>query len=339
MHGTRARRPGLTQQPPLTPEYQAIFEASLKDQAAGGRGNSYQSSCVLDGMPRLMNLTAPMEILIQPGLTFFIFQDAFARRIHTDGAAMPESEAPSFQGYSTGKWIDADRDGRYDAFEVETRNFKGPRALDATGLPLHKDNQTVVKERLSLDKGNKDLLRNEITTIDNAFTRPWTVTKTYVRERNPRWTEYHCAAPGTVFTVSRISPQPRRQADAALRRAAAAGPAAARRPARGDGSSRHQQIYGAGLLHRRSVRLEFAQARARPHRRRRAGAAERIAPGGARLFLREQHEDLGPRAGEAPARVHHGDGRQVPDQHDSAPTPTSCSPSRATSCATARPRC
>ena len=112
-----------------------------------------------------------------------------------------------------------------------------------------------------------------------------------------------------------------------------------RRPARGDGSSRHQQIYGAGLLHRRSVRLEFAQARARPHRRRRAGAAERIAPGGARLFLREQHEDLGPRAGEAPARVHHGDGRQVPDQHDSAPTPTSCSPSRATSCATARPRC
>ena len=27
------------QQPPLTPEYQKIFEASLKDQDAGGQGN------------------------------------------------------------------------------------------------------------------------------------------------------------------------------------------------------------------------------------------------------------------------------------------------------------
>ena len=195
-----SKPPGLAQEAPLTPEYQAIYEASLKDQAAGGRGNNYQAACVLDGMPRIMSLTAPMEILIQPELTFLVFQEAFARRIHTDGAPMPASEPPSFQGYAIGKWIDEDGDGRYDVFEVETRNFKGPRAIDATGLPLHKDNQTVVKERLSLDKSNKDLLRNEITIIDNAFTRPWTVTKTYVRERNPRWSEYHCQPPrGAVF--------------------------------------------------------------------------------------------------------------------------------------------
>ena len=66
-----------------------------------------------------------MEILIQPKLTFFIFQEAFARRIHTDGAPMPESEPPAFQGYATGKWVDEDGDGRYDVLEVETRNFKG----------------------------------------------------------------------------------------------------------------------------------------------------------------------------------------------------------------------
>src|SRR4051794_30039356 len=63
---------GLAQQAPLTPESQAIFEASLKDQAAGGRGNNHQAACVLDGMPRMMNLTAPIEILIQPELTFFV---------------------------------------------------------------------------------------------------------------------------------------------------------------------------------------------------------------------------------------------------------------------------
>ncbi len=192
---------GLAQQAPLTPEYQAVFEASLADQAAGGRGNNHQAACVLDGMPRLMSLTAPMEILIQPGLTFFLFQNAFARRIHTDGAAMPQDEPPSFQGYSTGRWIDENGDGRYDVFEVETRNFKGPRALDSTGLPLHKDNQTVVKERLSLDRSNSDILHNEVTTIDHAFTRPWTVHKTYVRERNPRWAYYSCRPPANAVFV------------------------------------------------------------------------------------------------------------------------------------------
>jgi hypothetical protein len=196
-----ARGAGLAQQAPLTPEYQKIFEASLADQAAGGRGNNYQSSCVLDGMPRLMTLTAPMEILIQPRLTFFLFQDAFARRIHTDGAAMPPNEPASFQGYSTGRWVDEDGDGRFDAFEVETGNFKGPRALDSSGLPLHKDNETVVKERLTLDKTNSDILHNDITTIDHAFTRPWTVRKTYLRERKPRWAYYACRPPADAVFV------------------------------------------------------------------------------------------------------------------------------------------
>jgi hypothetical protein len=192
---------GLAQQPPLIDEYRAAFEASLKDQAAGGRGNNYRSSCVLDGMPRIMGLDAPMEILIQPGLTFFIFQEAFARRIHTDGASMPAAEPPSFQGYSTGRWVDQNGDGRYDLLEVETRNFKGPRVMDSSGLPLHKDNQTVVKERIFLDKSDKDRLHNEITTIDNAFTLPWTVTKTYVRERQPRWAEYSCQPPSDAVFI------------------------------------------------------------------------------------------------------------------------------------------
>jgi hypothetical protein len=36
------------------------------------------------------------------------------------------------------------------------------------------------------------LLHDEITTIDHALTRPWTVTKTYRREKEPIWKEYDC---------------------------------------------------------------------------------------------------------------------------------------------------
>jgi hypothetical protein len=115
------------------------------------------------------------------------------RRIHTDGRAWPAKITPSIWGYSIGRWIDQDGDGRYDLLEVETRHFNGPRYLDADGLPLHKNNRTIVKERIFLDQANNDLMHAEITTIDDAFTRPWTVMRDYNRERNPVWPEYLCA--------------------------------------------------------------------------------------------------------------------------------------------------
>ena len=96
-------------------------------------------------------------------------------------------------GYSIGRWIDEDGRGRYDVLEVETRNLKGPRSFDASGIPLHADNQTVVKERIYLDKVNSNVLHDEVTTIDNALTRPWTVTKNYHRERKAVWVEAICA--------------------------------------------------------------------------------------------------------------------------------------------------
>jgi hypothetical protein len=50
----------------------------------------------------------------------------------------------------------------------------------------------VVKERIFLDKADPDLLHDEITTIDHAFTEPWTVLRTYHRQRNPIWVQDVC---------------------------------------------------------------------------------------------------------------------------------------------------
>jgi hypothetical protein len=134
-----------------------------------------------------------MEFIFSPKVTYILFENNMPRRIYTDGRDWPKDSEPTFAGYSIGKWIDEDGDGRYDALEVETRHMKGPRTFEGTGLPLHKDNQTVVKERIYLNKANPDRLHDEITTIDNALTRPWTVTKNFRRERNPRWFENDCS--------------------------------------------------------------------------------------------------------------------------------------------------
>ena len=64
--------------------------------------------------------------------------------------------------------------------------------FDSSGIPFHPDGQTVVKEQIYLDKTNPDILYDQITVYDNALTRPWTVTKSMRREREPVWVETVC---------------------------------------------------------------------------------------------------------------------------------------------------
>jgi len=181
---------------PLTPEYQAIHAANLADQRAGGQGTDPTYTCLAPGMPRAMVAYEAMEIVVTPETTYVLIDHIHdSRRIFTDGRDWSADVEPSFAGNSIGRWIDEDGDGRYDALAVETRNFKGPRAFDESGLPLHRDNQTIVKERIYLDTADPDVLHDEVTTIDHALTRPWTVTKSYRREPNPYpvWREVVCA--------------------------------------------------------------------------------------------------------------------------------------------------
>jgi hypothetical protein len=188
----QTKSPGLGQQAPLKPEYRAVLEASLSDQAAGGQGEDARYTCLPNGMPRVMTAVWPMEFVILPKITYVNSENNMPRRIYTDGRNFPIDEEPSFAGYSIGHWIDEDGDGRYDALEVETRNFKGPRTFEASGIPLHRDNQSVVKERIYLDRDNPRILHNQITTIDNALTRPWTVTKSYRQLAKVFWFENNC---------------------------------------------------------------------------------------------------------------------------------------------------
>jgi hypothetical protein len=186
---------GRGQQAPLTPEYQKVLEDSIADQARGGLGNYPSALCLPSGMPRMMTFGA-QEYIITPDTTYILVGGGVdhTRRIFTDGRDWPADIEPTFAGYSIGKWIDEDGDGVYDVLEVETRGFKGPRAYDASGLPLHFDNQSIFKERFHLDKADPNILHDETTVIDNALTRPWSVDRRYWRNTNLRaqWPETFC---------------------------------------------------------------------------------------------------------------------------------------------------
>ena len=181
------------QKPPLTPEYQAKFDAI---KGVGGQGYSnFTYLCWSPGMPRAVNGYGEIEIVITPKTTHILVDHIYDnRRIFTDGRPWPEHVEPTLLGYSIGQWVDTNKSGKFDVLEVETRGFRGPRAFDATGLPLHEDNQTVLKEKISLDAKDPTVYHDEITVIDHALTKPWTIVKNYKRDPSPRphWTEENC---------------------------------------------------------------------------------------------------------------------------------------------------
>jgi hypothetical protein len=193
-----SKPPGRGQQAPLTPEYQAMYDAALARKAAG----IDLTSCLPPGMPRSMIVPEPMELIVMPDTTYMMltYMSEF-RRIYTDGRKFADDIEPAFSGFSIGTWEDTDNDGRFDTLVVETRGMKGPRTFDESGIPLHKDNETVVKERIYLDKSDPNLLHDEITTIDHALTRPWTVTRSYRRDREAEWTEHLCAENNQYVTL------------------------------------------------------------------------------------------------------------------------------------------
>jgi len=193
---------GVAQEAPLTDEYKKIYAENLKEVAAGGQGLFlYHASCMPAGMPTMMS-AGVHEYIITPETTYISVGTDF-RRIFTDGRPWPTDLAPSYQGFSIGKWLDEGGSGVYDVLEVETRGpFKGPRTYDASGLPLAFDNESTFKERIFRDKSKPEILHDVITVFDHALTQPWTVDKTYRHgtTKYPSWTRETCLE-GTVYVT------------------------------------------------------------------------------------------------------------------------------------------
>ena len=178
---------------PLTEDYQAIYDDIQEKRRNGILAGDPPATCLPPGMPRVMKMSFPMEIIITRAITWIIADwESQVRRIYTDGRDWPEYILPEFNGYSIGEWHDEDGDGVYDLLSVETRGIKGPRSIDSTGVVLHENNQTVVLEELR--RIDENTLEDRITTIDDAFTGPWTIHQRYNHiTEDIIWVEYACA--------------------------------------------------------------------------------------------------------------------------------------------------
>ena len=242
-----SRPPGPGQGAPLTAEYRALFEANLKDQAGGGPGLDRTYTCHDPGMPRVTNGYGQIEFVVTPKATHILIMHIHDnRRIFTDGRTWPQEIEPTFLGYSIGNWVDTDGDGNFDVLEVETRGFRGPRTYDASGIPLHEDNETIVKERIYVDKTDPDVIHDELTVLDHALTRPWTVMKSYRRvpDRQPEWHEANCYARIKLHRATYRKPLPFHVGIFGLVPCSAFGKRRAHRDEERDGADRVSVVHG-----------------------------------------------------------------------------------------------
>jgi hypothetical protein len=164
--------PGKKQNPPLSPEYQKIFDRHVANAAAGKPTGDPTAACFPPGMPRLMTMTYPMEITMATDhVAIYAEWQEQTRRIFTDGRPLEAEPDPTFNGQSVGHW-EGD-------FLISTAfGFRPETNMESSGLP--KSDKAIVYERFWL--ADDDTLRDEITIVDPvAFAKPWTVTKTYKR--------------------------------------------------------------------------------------------------------------------------------------------------------------
>ena len=109
----------------------------------------------------------PWKIVQTPGLFVILFENfTDFRQIYTDGRDFPGERAPTWFGYSIGRW-------EKDTFVVNTVGFNDKSWLDDGGHPRSEEMKVTERFRRR-DFGHLEI---EFTFDDpKAYTRPWSVT-------------------------------------------------------------------------------------------------------------------------------------------------------------------
>ncbi len=172
--------------PPLKPEYlkqwRDRIQAARDAEAKGQPLATNYTHCLPDGMPTMMNIMFPMEILQTKGQVTII-EEAFTqvRRILLDRPQKALADVdPSFYGNSVGHWEGG-------TLVVETIGVKE----DVRYNSAPHSNQLRIKERIHYV--SPDILWNEITMEDPVtLEKPWTYTVAYKRMPDYTLLEYIC---------------------------------------------------------------------------------------------------------------------------------------------------
>ncbi|MFI4914456.1 MAG: nuclear transport factor 2 family protein [Steroidobacterales bacterium] len=160
------------QLPPLTSDGQTLYQQHLDARRAGDATFDDTAWCGSAGIPRLMLMDYPFQIVLQPNDTIFFYYEwnRWQRLIYmTHDKVSPIGT--SSMGSAAGHW-------EGDSLVILSNGFREDSLIDGAGLP-HSD-KLQVTERLHLIA--PDVLEDRIRIEDPAYyTQPWDMRASYRR--------------------------------------------------------------------------------------------------------------------------------------------------------------
>lgn len=168
---------------PFLPWAREFYEKRLAAEAAGMPLFDPNASCLPSGVPRVIPVPYPLDIVQTPGRTMIAIEVMHNYRVvHMDRTAPPPGQAPSYLGYSVGHW-------EGDTLVVRTTDLNGYTQLDEEGRP--KSAAMTVTERYQ--KRAPDLLEITYTMDDpKTYSHPWTARAVFRWSPDFRLSEYVC---------------------------------------------------------------------------------------------------------------------------------------------------
>lgn len=172
--------------PPYNTEWATAYAA--RRRTATPREDSMVRQCMA-GVPRLMATPAPFMIMVTPEETLIHFSRREIRHLWTDGR-----EHPAADELWPFTWADSIAHWEGQVLVVDTISNKGELWIDTTGAKL--SDKAHITERISMPDARH--LRDDMVIEDPvAFSKSWTVSRSYVRTARKELPEQQCNPPGT----------------------------------------------------------------------------------------------------------------------------------------------
>jgi predicted SnoaL-like aldol condensation-catalyzing enzyme len=162
-----------SQLPPLTRDGQTLYQQHLDARRAGDTTFDDTTWCGSAGIPRLMLMDYPFQIVLQPNDTLFFYYEwnRWQRLIYMTRDTLSPIGTSSM-GSAVGHW-------EGDSLVILSSGFREDSLIDGAGLP-HSD-KLQVTERLHLIA--PDVLEDRIRIEDPAYyTQPWDMRVSYRRQ-------------------------------------------------------------------------------------------------------------------------------------------------------------
>jgi hypothetical protein len=176
-----------SQEPPLMPWAQDVYKSAKPGYGPRATPDSEDPilTCMPPGVPRIMLIPFPLQIIQTPGEVVMLFEyDHYVRHIYLDRREHPKEIEPNWMGDSIGWW-------QGNTLVVDTTGLNDKTWLDQVGHP-HSDALHVVERISRLDR---DTLQDNLTIDDpKAYKNSWTGQQVF--KLRPSWhlLEYVCAA-------------------------------------------------------------------------------------------------------------------------------------------------